>query len=125
MKVRHKLKPYGLNDKEWRCYLIFLKNEGHKNANSAQVARKRVMELEPKITEVELIRDSEKKPLESQALKASNLYLKHIKMDRYKIKYLVDCFPCHPAKRQREKSASSDLETDSKRQNRRASRTSS
>ncbi len=28
VKVRHKLKLYGLNDKEWRCYLIFLKNKG-------------------------------------------------------------------------------------------------
>ncbi len=24
VKVRHELKPYGLNDKEWRCFLIFL-----------------------------------------------------------------------------------------------------
>ncbi len=63
------------------------------------------MELEPKITEVRLIRDHEKKPFESQALKACNLYLKHIKMDRYRIKYLVDCFPSNPAKRQREKYA--------------------
>ncbi len=30
------------------------------------------MELEPKITEVELIRDHKKNPLETQALKACN-----------------------------------------------------
>ncbi len=35
VKVRHKLKPHGLNDKEWRCYLIFLKNKGHKNSTLA------------------------------------------------------------------------------------------
>ncbi len=99
VKVRNKLKPYGLNDKEWRCYLIFLKNKGTKNTTLAQVARKLVMELEPKITEVELIRDREEKPLESQALKACNLYLKHIKMDRCRIKYLVECFPSNTAKR--------------------------
>ncbi len=125
VKVRHELKPYGLNDKEWRCYLIFLKNKGTKNTTLAQVARKLVMELELKSTKVELIRDHEKKPLESQALKACNLYLKHIKMDRYRISYLVDCFPSTTAKRQREKSASSDSETDIKHQNRKASCTSS
>ncbi len=75
------------------------------------------MEIETKITEGELIRDHEKKHLEPQALKACNLYLKHFKMDRYRIKYLVDCFLSNPAKRQREKSASSDLETDTKSQN--------
>ncbi len=115
--VRHELKPYGLNDKEWGCFLIYL--------TLAQVARKLVMEFDPKITEVELIREHEKNLLEPKALKACNLYLKHIKMDRFRIKYLVDCFPSNPAKRQREKSASSDLETDSKCQNRRASCTSS
>ncbi len=81
VKVRHKLKPYGLNDKEWRCYLIFLKNKGTKNTTSAQVARKLMIEFETNITEVKLIRDCEKK-----ALKACKLYLKHIKMDRYRIK---------------------------------------
>ncbi len=74
-----------------------------------------MMELEPKISEVELIRDHEKQPLEPQALKACNLYFKHIKTDRYRIKYLVDCFPSNPAKRQKEKSASSDSETDTQR----------
>ncbi len=72
------------------------------------------MELEPKITEVELIRDREKNPLEPQALKALKLYLQQIKQDRYKIKYLVDCFPANTVKWQREKSGSSDLEADSK-----------
>ncbi len=117
VKVRHDLKPYGLNDKEWRCYLIFLKNKSTKNTTLAQVARKLVMELEPKITDVELIRDHEKKSFESQTLKACNLYLKHIKMERYRIQYLVDCLPSNTAKRQREKSASSDSETDTKHQN--------
>ncbi len=68
------------------------------------------MELEPRIIEVELIRDREKKPLESQTLMACNLYLKHIKMDRYRIKSLVECFPSSTAKRQREKCGSSDSE---------------
>ncbi len=125
VKVRHKLKPYGLNDKVWRCFLIYFKNKDYKTATLAQVVRKLVMELEPKITEVELIRDLEKNPLEPQALKACNLYFKHIKMDRFRIKYLVDCFLSNPAKRQREKSVSSDSETDIKRQNRSASRISS
>ncbi len=49
------------------------------------------MELEPKITEVELIRDREKNPLEPRALKAMRLYLKLIKQDRYNIKSLVEC----------------------------------
>ncbi len=75
------------------------------------------MEREPKITEVELIRDREKKPLEPQALKACNLFLKHIKTDRYRIKYFVDRFPSNLAKRHREKSVSSDSETDFKHQN--------
>ncbi len=57
------------------------------------------MELEPKMTEVELIRDHEKNTLEPQALKACNLYLKHVKMDRFRIKYIVDCFQSNPAKR--------------------------
>ncbi len=80
------------------------------------------MELEPKITEVVLIRDHENNPLEPQAC---NLYLKNIKMDKYKITFLVDCFLSNLRKKQREKSASSDLETDTKRQNRSTSRTSS
>ncbi len=83
------------------------------------------MELELKITEVKLIRDREKNPLEPQALKALKLYLQQIKHDRYKIIYLVDCFRATTAKRQREKSESSNSETDPKRQNRRASRTTS
>ncbi len=83
------------------------------------------MELEPKITEVELIRDHVKKPLEPQALKECKLYLNLIKADRHKIKNLVNCFPPNLAKRQREKSSTSDSETDTKCQNRRASHTSS
>ncbi len=59
VKVQHKLTPYGLSDREWRCYLLYLKNRGQQYA---QVARKLVMELEPKIAEVELIRDHKKNP---------------------------------------------------------------
>ncbi len=102
VKVKHELKPYGLNEKEWRCYLIHLKNAGHKNATLAQVARKLVMELEPKISEVELIRDHEKNPLEPHTLKECKLYLNLIRTDRYRIKNLVECFPPNPVKRQRE-----------------------
>ncbi len=76
-------------ENEWRCYLIYLKNAELKEITLAQMARKLVMELEPKITEVDLISDREKNPLESQALKALRLYLKLIKQDRYKIKNLV------------------------------------
>ncbi len=90
----------------------------------APTTRKLVMELELKIIEVELIRDREKNPLESQALKALKLYLKHIKQDRYKIKNLVECFPPNTAKRKHERFASSDSGTDNKCQNRRASRNS-
>ncbi len=80
------------------------------------------MELEPKITEVELIRDREKNPLETRPLKALRLYLKLIKQNRYKI---VECFPPGPVKRKHDPSASSDSEADVKHQNRRASRNSS
>ncbi len=124
-KVRHKLKPYRLTENEWRCYLIYLKNEERKEITLSQMARKLVMELEPKITEVELIHDREKKPLEPQPLKALRLYLKLIKQDRYKIKNLVECFPPCPAKRKHDPSLSSDSEADVKHQNQRASRNSS
>ncbi len=117
VKVRHNLKPYGLNDKEWRCYLMYLNNEDRKNATLVTIARKLVMEFEPKITEVESIRDSEKNPLSHQGLKACNLYLKHIKTYRIRIEGLVDCFLVKGSKRHREKSVSSDSETDVKHQN--------
>ncbi len=65
IKIRHELKPYGLTVNEWRCSLIYLKNKEHKEISLSQMARKLVMELEPKITEVELIHDPEKKPLET------------------------------------------------------------
>ncbi len=65
-------------------------NSDCKNVTLAQVARRLVIELELKITEVRLIRDREKNPLETQALKALKLYLQLIKQDRYKIKFLVD-----------------------------------
>ncbi len=63
------------------------------------MAQKLGMELDPKITEVELIRDREKNPLEPQALNVLKLYLKLIKQDRYLIKNLVKCFLPGPAKR--------------------------
>ncbi len=108
IKIRHQLKPYGLTLNEWRYYLIYLKNEEHNEITLSQMARKLVMELEPKITEFELIRDREKKPLEPQPLKALRLYLKLIKQDRYKIKNLVECLLPRPAKRKHDQSASSD-----------------
>ncbi len=55
IKVRHELKPYSLMENEWRCYLINLKNEERKEITLSKIARKLVMELEPKITDVELI----------------------------------------------------------------------
>ncbi len=51
VKVRHKLKSYGLSDREWRCYLLY----HQRYATLAPIARKLIMELEPKIIEVELI----------------------------------------------------------------------
>ncbi len=60
IKIKHELKPYDLTENDWRCYLIYLKNEEHRKITLSQMARKLVMELEPKITEVELIRDHEK-----------------------------------------------------------------
>ncbi len=81
VKIRDGLKPYGLTEDEWRCYLVYLKNQECKEVTLAQMARKVVMELKPKITEVELIRDHEKNHLEPQALKALRLYLKHNKQD--------------------------------------------
>ncbi len=125
IKIRHELKPYGLTENEWRCYLIYLKNAERKKITLTQMARTLTMELEPKITKVELIRDREKNPFESQALKALRLYLKLIKQASFKIKTLVECFPPSTAKRKHERSASSDSEADVKRQNRRASRNSS
>ncbi len=120
VRVRHELKPYGLNENEWRVYLLHL-TSSYKNATLAQL----VMELEPKITEVELIRYHEKKHLEPQVWNECKLYLSLIKVERHKIKNLVNCFPPNPTKRQHEKSCTSDSETDTKHQNQRASRTSS
>ncbi len=64
VKIRHELKPYSLTENEWRCYLVYVKNQERKEITLAQTARKLVMELEPKITDVELILDREKNPLE-------------------------------------------------------------
>ncbi len=53
VRVRHKLKPYGLNENEWRIYLLHLtSSNSYTNATLAQISRKLVTELEPKITEV-------------------------------------------------------------------------
>ncbi len=120
VKVRQELSPYGLSDKEWRCYLLHLVNTDRKNATLPQIAMKLVKELEPKISEEELIRDREKNPLEPKAMKGAKLYLSLIKQDRYKNKFLVDCFLANSAKRQQAKSASSDSGNDTKRQNQRA-----
>ncbi len=83
------------------------------------------MELEPKIAQVELITDCEKSPLEPTTNKEAKLYLNHIKMDIYRIKYLVNFSQSYMAKRQEDKSASSDLGTDVKHQNQRSFHTSS
>ncbi len=64
IKIIHELKPYGLTENEWRCYLIYLKNKECQEITLSQMARKLVIQLEPKITEVELTCDSEKNPLE-------------------------------------------------------------
>ncbi len=125
VKIRHELKPYGLTENEWRCYLTYLKNQERKEVTLAQTARKLVVELEPKIMEVKLIRDREKNHLDQQDLKALRLYLNLIKQDRYKIKNLVECFPPRSARRKHERSVSSDSVIEGKRQNRRASRNSS
>ncbi len=50
IKIRHELKPYGLTENEWICYLIYLKNKERKEITLSQMARKLVMELDPKIT---------------------------------------------------------------------------
>ncbi len=86
VKIRHELKPYGLNKHEWRCYLTHLMN------------------TEPTITEVELLRDREKNPLEPQTFKALKMYLQLIKQERYKITFLVECFPASTMKRKVERS---------------------
>ncbi len=113
--MSHKLSPYGLSDKEWRAYLLYLVDKDHKKSTLAQVARKLVKELEPKISEMELIIDHEKEPLSAKAMKHVKLYLTKIKQDRFKIKFLVDCFPAYSAKQARDKSASSDSGSDIKR----------
>ncbi len=74
-----------------------------------------------KISEVELIIDFEKDPLSPKAIKEEKLFLVKMKQDRYKIKFVVDCFPAYSAKRPREKFGSSDSDTGTKHQNRRAS----
>ncbi len=77
-------------------------------------------ELEPKISKMELNVDREKEPLSAKAMKHAKLYLTKIKQDRFKIKFLVDCFPAYTNKWSRDKSASPDNGTDIKRQGRRS-----
>ncbi len=125
VKVRHELSPYGLSDIEWRYYLLHLVKHDPKKSTLPQIARDLVKELETKTSEIELIIDREKNPLSTKAMKEAKLYLTKIKQDRFKIKFLVDCFPAYTAKRQREKSVSSDSATYTKRHNRRASRSAS
>ncbi len=50
VRVRHELKPYGLNENQWRVYLLHLtSSSSYKNATLAQISRKLVMKLEPKL----------------------------------------------------------------------------
>ncbi len=38
VKIRHELKPYCLMENEWRCYLVYLKNQEHKEITLAQTS---------------------------------------------------------------------------------------
>ncbi len=116
VKVSYKLSPYGLSDKEWRAYLLYFVNKDPQKSTLAEVARKLMKELEPKISEIELTIDREKEPLSAKATKNAKLYLTKVKQDRLKIKFLVDCFPAYFAKRSRDKSATSDSGNGIKRQ---------
>ncbi len=62
----HDLKPYGLNEGDWRIFLTYLKNQDQRWATLPQVAKQLVVELETKITEAELIRDLVTDPLGPQ-----------------------------------------------------------
>ncbi len=59
--------------------------------------------------------DREKEPLSAKAMKHAKLYLTKIKQNRFKNKFLVNCFPAYFAKCARDKSASSDSGSDIKR----------
>ncbi len=124
VKVRHELSPYGLSDREWRCYLLYLVNQDPKKLILPQLASRLVKELETKISEVELTIDLEKDPLSIKMMKEAKLYFVKMKQERFKIKFLVDCFPVYSAKLPREKSGSSDSDSGTKHQDRRASRSS-
>ncbi len=78
-----------------------------------------VKELETKISEAELTTHREKDPLSTKEIKVG------MKQDRYKIKFLIECFPAYSAKRPTEKSGSLDSDTGTKCQDRRASRSTS
>ncbi len=122
VKLRHKLSPYGLSNQVWRAYLLYLANTDPKKSTLPQVARKLVNELKCKITKVELILDRKKDPLSAKVMKEAKLYLSRSKQDWFKIKFLVDCFPVYSDKWVRDKSVSSDSATESKGEDRRASR---
>ncbi len=114
MKVTHELKPYDLSEIEWRYYIIHLANLDKKLTLA--------MELETKISEVELTMQRDKKPLTDLGLKDAIVYLAKIRQDQFKIKNLVDCYltNMHP----RDKSASLESATSTKCQDRRASQSS-
>ncbi len=107
----HELSPYGLSDKEWRAYLLYLVKKDDKKTTLAQISRKLVKELTV---------DLEKEPLSAKAMKHAKLYLTKIKQDRFNIKFLLECFPAYTNKRSRDKTASSDNGSDIKRQDRRS-----
>ncbi len=100
-------------------------NKDPKRSTLVQVSRKLVKELEPKISEMELIIDCEKQPLSAKAMKHAKLYFTKIKQDRFKIKFFVDCFPAYSAKWAKDKSVSSDSGSDIKCQDQRSSTSSS
>ncbi len=78
-----------------------------------------------KISKVELTIDREKDPLSPKMIKQAKLYFVKMKQDSYKIKFCVDCIPADSAKQPREKSGFSDSDTGTKRQDRRASHSTS
>ncbi len=93
--------------------------QGLEEVESTQVTRRLVKELKTKIFEVEIMMNHEKSPLSVLGLKEAKVYLAKIRVDQFKIKVLVNCFPSN--KQPRDKSASSDSVTDTKRQDGRAS----
>ncbi len=66
VKVSHELSPYGLSDREWRAYLLYVVNKEPKKSTLGQISRKLVKEMEPKISEIELTIDHEKETLSAK-----------------------------------------------------------